>query len=84
MVFLKTEEGLACLNTHVGSKYKLLARAALHYYAACRAATMSFRELFDDLATFISDPNRRWAECLRIKRGIQDQSLPGCFSKDQV
>lgn len=81
---LVTEEGLATLNSHVGAKNKLLARAALHYYAVCRAACMSFSELYNDLEQFIDEPDKRWAECLRVKRGIMEQSNPGCFSKDQV
>jgi len=79
---LATEEGLACLNTHLGPN-KWLWQAALHYYAAVQGSTMSFSELFADLAQYIDDPARRWNECVRVKRGVTDTSLPGSFCKDQ-
>ena len=44
---LRTEEGLACLNTCIRQPDKLLWRPALHYYAVCKAAMMSFAELYE-------------------------------------
>ena len=58
---ITTEEGLACLNTHLGSN-PWLWKAALHYYAVCGAARMSFVELFADLAKYLPNPARRWNE----------------------
>merc|ERR1712070_723781 len=77
-----TEEGLACLNTHLrGNPW--LWKAALHYYAACCAIRMSFVELYTHLEQFLPCPQRRWNEVLRVKRGVIDPSQPGCFAKDQ-
>jgi len=77
-----TEEGLACLNTYISTPSKLLARAALHYYSACLAYFKSFGQLFEALKPYVADPELRWIECLRVKRGITTPD--GCFSKDQA
>ncbi|KAJ4460899.1 hypothetical protein PAPYR_2740 [Paratrimastix pyriformis] len=81
---LVTEEGLACLNTHIGGADQHLYQAALHYYSAIMASRLSFAELFAQLEPFIDDKERRWRECLRVKRGLVDTSLPAAFCKDQV
>ena len=80
----QSPEGLACLNTYVHSPCKLLWRAALHYYSAVMANLLSFEDLYKDLEKYIDDGERRWSECLRVKRGFMEQTGPGCFCKDQV
>ncbi|XP_067853768.1 microtubule-associated tyrosine carboxypeptidase isoform X1 [Heptranchias perlo] len=79
-----TEEGLASLNSVLYRKYPFLWRAALLYYTVFQASRMPFSQLFEDIATFVKDPNTRWEYCVRAKRGQADTSQPGCFSKDQV
>ncbi|KAG8521750.1 hypothetical protein J0S82_013878 [Galemys pyrenaicus] len=79
-----TEEGLASLHSVLFRKQPFLWRAALLYYTINRAARMSFRQLFQDLARYVEDADVRWEYCVRAKRGQTDTSLPGCFSKDQV
>ncbi|KAF6288283.1 hypothetical protein mRhiFer1_007301 [Rhinolophus ferrumequinum] len=79
-----TEEGLASLHSVLFRKQPFLWRAALLYYTVHRAARMSFRQLFQDLARYVQDADVRWEYCVRAKRGQTDTSLPGCFSKDQV
>ncbi|KAB1274270.1 Exocyst complex component 3-like protein [Camelus dromedarius] len=79
-----TEEGLASLHSVLFRKQPFLWRAALLYYTIHRAARMSFRQLFQDLARYVQDADVRWEYCVRAKRGQTDTSLPGCFSKDQV
>eukprot|EP00930_Biecheleria_cincta_P017572 TRINITY_DN13925_c0_g1_i1.p1 TRINITY_DN13925_c0_g1~~TRINITY_DN13925_c0_g1_i1.p1 ORF type:complete len:621 (-),score=90.92 TRINITY_DN13925_c0_g1_i1:433-2295(-) len=81
---LRTEEGLASLNTLVGAECKLLWRPALHYYSVCRGAQLSFADLFADLRRYISDVDRCWEQCVRVKRGFEDTSQHGAFTKDQV
>jgi len=81
---LRTEEGLACINTCIRQQDKLLWRPALHYYAVCQGSVMSFSELYEDLSKYIDDPFRRWEQCVRCKRGFEDTSQPGAFAKDQV
>ncbi|XP_044519162.1 uncharacterized protein KIAA0895-like homolog [Gracilinanus agilis] len=79
-----TEEGLASLHSVLFRKQPFLWRAALLYYTIQRAALMSFRQLFQDLAQYVQDTSVRWEYCVRAKRGQTDTSKPGCFSKDQV
>ena len=33
---------------------------------------------------YIDDPERRWEQCVRVKRGFEDTSCLGAFTKDQV
>lgn len=72
-----TEEGLASLHSVLFRKHPFLWRAALLYYTIHRAAAMSFRQLFQDLARYVQDANVRWEYCVRAKRGQTDTSQPG-------
>ena len=72
-----TEEGLASLHSVLFRKQPFLWRAALLYYTIHRAARMSFRQLFQDLARYVQDADVRWEYCVRAKRGQTDTSLPG-------
>lgn len=72
-----TEEGLASLHSVLFRKQPFLWRAALLYYTIHRAAHMSFRQLFQDLARYVQDADVRWEYCVRAKRGQTDTSLPG-------
>ena len=71
-----TEEGLASLHSVLFRKQPFLWRAALLYYTIHRAARMSFRQLFQDLARYVQDADVRWEYCVRAKRGQTDTSLP--------
>jgi len=79
---LVSEEGLACLNTHLEGD-KTMWKAALHYYTAVRASSMSFKDLFRDLLKYIDDPESAWRQCVRFKRGLVDTSQPGAYCRDQ-
>lgn len=57
---------------------------ALHYVAGYMATIMGFSELYQFLGKFIFDENKRWSECVRVKRGICDTSEPGGMYKDQI
>lgn len=59
-------------------------KAALNYYSACKAGSLSFADLFKDLEQYIDDPNRRWHFTLRVKRGLTDTAQAGGLYKDQV
>jgi len=82
--YLSTEEGMAVIHSQISLPDRLLFYPALNYYAVCRAETLSFSELFADLKKFISDRQRRFNICLKVKRGIADTSVPGAFTKNQV
>lgn len=74
-----TEEGLASLHSVLFRKQPFLWRAALLYYTIYRAAHLSFRQLFQDLARYVQDTDVRWEYCVRAKRGQTDTSLPGGY-----
>jgi hypothetical protein len=86
---IETEEGFAVVNMYCEhalnpKKKPYIYRAALNYYSAYKAGTMSFVDLYKDLEQFVDDPNRRWNTTVRVKRGITDTSAPGGLYKDQV
>lgn len=84
--FRETEEGLATINTvlHAGGNACYLWREALLYYACAKAGTLSFVELFVELAPYMPNAKRRFGLVTRIKRGLADQSQPGGSGKAQV
>lgn len=51
--------------------------------AACKAAEMTFKQLFDHLTLFVKSPDHRWRLCMRIKRGLIDPNDLGGYGKDQ-
>jgi len=79
-----TEEGLATVHSCVHSPHKLLAHAAIHYYAVVQASRMTFVQLFECLLPWIGDVERTWTECVRVKRGISAKRKGGSFTKDQI
>lgn len=79
-----TEEGFAALHTVRTRDGQHLWRAAILYYTTYLACNLSFRKLFNQLAQFVKDPQKRWEYCVRAKRGLLDTSRPGCFTKDQI
>ncbi|KAK7114108.1 hypothetical protein V1264_000228 [Littorina saxatilis] len=82
--FNPTEEGLASLHSVLFRDHPFLWRAALLYYVTLKAAHMSFKDLFNDIARFVHSPDVRWDYCVRAKRGQTDTTFPGAFCKDQV
>ena len=84
---LATEEGLATLNTNRLYKDKRLWVPALHYHSALLASTLSFCELWAELAPLLGTcdvEERLWTTCLRVKRGMTDTGRAGGFYKDQA
>jgi len=62
----------------------LLYRPALLYLGCYLAAQVSFCELFRLLEKHQPDPELRWKECVRVKRGVADTAKPGGMYKDQI
>lgn len=56
----------------------------MHYYTCVLASEMSFSQVFKKIGEFVSDPEDRWRECVRVKRGHSDTSLKGGMFKDQI
>jgi len=82
--YLITEEGLAVLHSLIPKTLKLAYRPARYYIASHFAQQYSFSEMFEKLDKLISDKEKRWTTVLRQKRGINDTSQPGGFTKDIV
>jgi len=59
---IAAEEGLATLNTMLPLQHQYLWSAALLYYAAAKADTMTFKELFDHLERYMPDKEARWKQ----------------------
>jgi hypothetical protein len=57
---------------------------ALRYYSSVVASEGSFVELFAKLSVYLPDQHECWRECLRVKRGTIDTSIPKGFYKDQM
>jgi hypothetical protein len=62
---VQTEEGFASVNTSLACKHKQLWFPCLLYYCASMAAMMSFRELYEHMATYVADDSERWSLVLR-------------------
>ncbi len=83
--YLETEEGLAVYNQNqlglpLGEKFLT---PTLLVIAIFLAKKMGFRELFDILQqTYSLSDDMAWKLCVKAKRGTQDQSKPGAFTKD--
>merc|ERR1712113_395013 len=76
--------GFATLNTYMSLPCKLLYPQALLYFAVCRGSQLGFVELFRELLSLMEDADRCWQLCCRIKRGMEDTSLPGAVDIEQA
>jgi len=50
---------------------------------ACKATQMTFKELYDDLAQYITDVDQRWKHVMRVKRYHTDDNGLGGYGGDQ-
>jgi len=82
--YLKTEEGLAALHSLMPSVNKYAYEMASRYLAVAYAQQHTFSELWKYIGKYIQDEETRWMVALRQKRGIEDTSQPGGFTKDLV
>ncbi len=82
--YLKTEEGLASLHSLLPQSFKSAHSTALRYLLVDYAQHHSFAELWQLAGKYVQNLERRWMICLREKRGLEDTSQPGGYSKDLV
>ncbi|MBU0576281.1 DUF1704 domain-containing protein [Patescibacteria group bacterium] len=82
--YLKTEEGLAGLHSLFPLNFQYAYYSALSYISVAFAQQHSFVELWNFLKKYVDHPEKRWAKTLRKKRGLEDTSQPGGFTKDLV
>lgn len=80
--YLYTEEGLASLHSLLPRQFDSAFNTALRYLAVAWAQEHSFAELWQLLNPYVQDPERRWDIVFRQKRGLEDTSQPGGFTKD--
>lgn len=81
--YLKYEEGLATLAKFANITDPLLFIPALRYLSLNLAFQASFVEVFNFINKYIDDPEKSFNFAMRAKRGIQDTSQKGAFTKDQ-
>lgn len=82
--YLKTEEGLAGLHSLFPLDFQYAYYPALNYVSVAYAQKHSFAELWNFHKKYIDHPERRWEKTFRRKRGLEDTSQPGGFTKDLV
>ena len=83
--YVRTEEGLASLNSKF-VRQQIDFRSSCYRYLACSwSQTMSFAQVFARLQqTAQFNFKKAWYFTLRAKRGLQDTSQPGGLTKDIV
>ena len=47
------------------------------------SVSMTFRQLYQHLETYVSDAEHRWKLVMRVKRGLADSNSKGGFGWDQ-
>lgn len=82
--YLETEEGMAVLHSQIPALDRHLWFPSLMYFAVCRADELSWSDLNAELKQYVSDRDRRFKICLKVKRGQRDTSQPGSFPKEQL
>ncbi len=82
--YLKTEEGLATMNSLMTKKQPFAYRASINYLATQMAQESSFLEVWNFVRSHISDKERAFAMTFRKKRGLKDTQRPGGSTKDLV
>jgi len=81
--YLETQEGLAIYNiVSSGDREKYLYLAISLVCAVSLALKHSFVEVFEKMLDFKIPPERAFRNALKVKRGLEDTSLPGAFTKD--
>lgn len=82
--YLPTEEGLAAINNLLTKDKPFLWSQALNYFLVVEGSRSSFAELNQKLKKYVDSQDRRWAYCLKVKRGVEDTSNNLVFSKNQL
>lgn len=82
--YLKTEEGLAILHALLPLTNKMAYSSALRYLAVTKGQELSFVKTYQFLSQYIKNSDRCWTATLRQKRGLEDTSKGGGYTKDLV
>ena len=84
--YLSTQEGLALYNVRMQgleTAFDRLYKAAL-VKATELSLQISFAELFTKMLEIGLSQSRAFRICIKLKRGLNDTSKPGAFTKDQI
>jgi hypothetical protein len=82
--YLRTEEGLASLNSLVAKNFKLNYLGAVNYIGINVAQHNSFVKTFEYFMKYLNNKEKAWRRTVKHKRGLYDTSKPGGFTKDVV
>ncbi len=82
--FKKTEEGLAVLNYYIQKKNKFSRKSFVSYYSVYLTQKYSFAKSFAILRSYQVNEKMAWNLLVQKKRGLEDTSQPGGFTKDLV
>jgi len=82
--YLETQEGLAMYNiiTQKGEEERNLYLSISLVLAVHFALKHSFVEVFEKMLDYKIPPERAWRNALKVKRGLEDTSEAGGFTKD--
>lgn len=82
--YLETQEGLAMYNiiTQKGDEEKNLYLSISLVLAVHLALKYSFVEVFEKMLDYKIPPERAWRNTIKVKRGLEDTSEAGGFTKD--
>ena len=82
--YLETQEGLAMYNiiNQKGDEDKNLYVSISLVLAVDYALNHSFVEVFEKMLDYKIPPDRAWRNALKVKRGLEDTSEHGGFTKD--
>lgn len=81
---LMTEEGLATIHQYMDTELPILHSAAIKYLAVDIAQSSSFVQTWAELEHYYKNEDKLWNAVFRVKRGLEDTSQPGGFTKDLV
>ncbi len=84
--YLTTQEGMAMYNVEKQRKLPFLEnhKALGHVIAIDKAINASFSDVFHELLKHKISPKQAYRSALKAKRGFEDTSKPGAFTKDYI
>jgi len=80
--YSKTEEGLAVFHTLIATNCKLAHKISIYYLAIYYSQIFDFATVWKKLCKYVKNKENLWLLCMRGKRGMQDTSSPGGYTKD--
>lgn len=82
--FRETEEGLANIHSYIERDDPIMRKTYLNYFASYLGQQLSFAELYHALESYGIREQLAWNLTVKQKRGLEDTSKPGGFSKNHI